>query len=199
MTMPVPGRKPGTAGQPAMKLSLALALLLPVSAYAAGSAAPEGTLEKLLAARPVVNGPLTVDEAVCTALRESPVVRGAVAEVDAAAARVQAARAERRPWVSANLFVSGSNNPSVVASPGPTQPQMIMGLPSGAFADGNLMVMYPLFTSGRLSAAVRQAVALKKVSEADLEAQRQEIALMTRTAYREAQARRSLLESGRQS
>jgi outer membrane protein len=184
-------------GEEAMKLLVLATLLLSLApAAAAPPDAPSepGTLERLLAARPVVNGPLTLDDAVRTALRESPVVRGAVAEVDAAAARVQAARAERLPWVSANLFVSGSNNNSIVASPLPAQPQMIMGLPSGGFVDGNLMVMYPLFTSGRLGAMARQAAANRKASEADLEAQRQEIALMTRTAYREAQARRSLLE-----
>lgn len=185
-------------------LSLLLTAAMPFTVRAEPSApAPpdtseaSGSLEKLLAGRPLVNGPLTLDQAVKTALRESPVVRGAVEEVQAAAGRVAAVRAEQRPWVSANLFASGGNNPNIVASPSPTQPQMLMGLPKGGFVDANLMVMYPLFTSGRLQAMVRQAAAQRDASKADLEAQRQEVALMTRMAYREIQARRSLGEVAR--
>ena len=190
-----------------MKLRLLTALLLayalPYSASAEPAPAPpsapaaSGSLEKLLAGRPLVNGPLTLDQAVEIALRESPVVRGAVEEVQAAAGRVAAARAEQRPWVSANLFASGGNNANIIAGPSPTQPQMLMGLPKGGIFDANLMVMYPLFTSGRLQAMVRQAAAQRDASKADLESQRQEVALMVRMAYREAQARRSLGEVAR--
>lgn len=157
------------------------------------SASPGVDLEKLLAGRPVVNGPLSLEQAVSTAVRESPVIRGAVEEVEAAAGRLEAARAERRPWVSANLFASGGNNANIVAGPAPTQPQMLMNLPSGSFADANLMVMFPLFTSGRLRAMVRSAAAQRDVSRAEMEVQRQEVALMTRMAYREVQARRSVV------
>jgi outer membrane protein len=142
----------------------------------------------------MVNQPLTVEQAVGIALRESPVVRGAVEEVEAAAGRLAAARAERRPWISANGFASVGNNMNIVASPAPTQPQMLMGLPEGPFVDANLMVMFPLFTSGRLQAMVRQAAALREASRAELETQRLEVALMTRAAYREVLARRSLAE-----
>lgn len=155
---------------------------------------PAGALERILAARPVINGPLSLEEAERIALRESPLVRGAVDEVEAAAGRLDAARAERRPWVSANLFASGGSNPSIVTSPAPTQPQMIMALPKDAFIDANLMLMYPLYTSGRLRSMVRQAAALRDASRAEVETQRQEVALMTRAAYREVQARRSLVE-----
>jgi outer membrane protein TolC len=151
------------------------------------------SLERILAARPVINQPLTLDQAVTIALRESPVVRGAVAEVEAAEGRLSAARAETRPWVSANAFLSGGSNASIVSTPPVSQPQMIMGLPRGAFADANLMLMFPLITSGRLQAMVRQAAALREASEAELEARRQEVALMTRTAYREVLARRALV------
>ena len=173
----------------------AAALAGPQKTAPSTEAGPQsGRLEKLLASRPVVNGPLTVEQAVEVALRESPVIRGAVEEVEATAGRLAAARAERRPWVSANLFASGGNNTNIIAGPSPTQPQMIMGLPKGGFFDANLMAMFPLFTSGRLQAMVRQAGAQRDASKADLEAQRQEVALMTRMAYREAQARRSLVD-----
>jgi outer membrane protein TolC len=71
---------------------------------------------------------------------------------------------------------------------------MIMGLPRGGFVDANLMLMYPLYTGGRLSAMVRQAAALRNASEAELAAQQEDVALMTRTAYREVLARRALVQ-----
>ncbi|HZT42459.1 MAG TPA: TolC family protein [Chthonomonadaceae bacterium] len=159
-----------------------------------GSAVPSGgNLAKLLAARPVLNQGLTLDQAVAIALKESPVVRGAAEEVQAAIGRVNAARAETRPWLSANTFLSGGSNSNIVASPSATQPQMLMALPRDAFFDQNLMLMFPLYTGGRLEAAIRQAAAMRNASQADLAAQRQEVALMTRAAYREVLARQALV------
>ncbi len=152
-----------------------------------------GGLERLLAARPVIDKNVSLDEAVQIAMRESPVVRGAQDELEAAAGRLNSARGETRPWVSANTFASGGSNGNIVSTSPLTQPQMIMGLLPGGFVDGNLMLMYPLYTGGRLSAMIRQAVAMRSASQADLGAQRQEVALMTRMAFREARARQSLV------
>lgn len=156
-----------------------------------------GELERLLAARPVLNQPLTVDQAVEIALRESPMVRAAVAERDAAVGRLNMARAETRPMISANTFLSGGSMPNIVGSPESPTARMIMALPQGGFVDLNLMTMYPLFTSGRLQAMIRQATSLRGASAATLDAQRQEVALMTRVAYREVLAKRSLVEVAR--
>jgi outer membrane protein len=175
-----PGREPQPASPPADQI--------PETIPAPGS------LERLLAGRPMVNGALTLEQSVTLALRESPLVRGAVEEVEAAAGRLRAARAEKRPWLSANTFLSGGSNASIIGSPPASQPQMIMGLPRGAFFDQNLMLMYPLSTGGRLSAMARQAAALRDASKAELEAQRQEVSLMTRTAYYEVLGRRALVE-----
>lgn len=142
----------------------------------------------------VVNRAITLDEAVRIALRESPLVKGSSAEVAAAQARVNSAMAETRPSASVNVFASGGSNSSITSTTPGVQPEMIMGLPEGRFSDGNLMVMYPLFTGGRLSATVAGAGALRDASSADLEAQRQDVALMTRNAANEALARKSLVE-----
>jgi outer membrane protein TolC len=136
----------------------------------------------------------TVEQAVTTALRESPLIRGAGEEGEAALGRLEAARAERRPWLSANVFGSSGNQMSIMATPPVAQPQMIMGLPRGGFVDANLMLMYPLYTGGRLQAMVRRAGAMQDASEAELETQRQEVALLTRVAYREILAREALVE-----
>lgn len=152
-----------------------------------------GSLERLLANRPLLNQKLGIDQAAAIALKESPVVRGSAEEVQAAIGRVNAARAETRPWLSANTFLSGGSNSNIVAGPSAAQPQMLMALPRDAFFDQNLMLMVPLYTGGRLEAAIRQAAAMRDASQADLAAQRQEVALMTRTAYREVQARQALV------
>lgn len=148
----------------------------------------------LLANRPLISRDVSMDEAVAIALRESPVLRGSEAELDAAAARLKEARAELRPWASVNGFLSDGNNPAIVSTPPATQPGMTMALSRGRFSDANLMVMYPLFTGGRLGAMVRHRAALRDATQADLESVRQEVALMTRTAYRESIARRSLVD-----
>lgn len=181
--------------------------LLPMTTVAAGAQTPTastesplslssepGSLERLLAARPVVGGTLSLEDAVTTALRESPVVRGAAEEVEAALGRLNAARAERKPMLSANTFLSGGSLPNIVESPQLPVARMIMGLPRGAYFDQNLMLMAPLYTGGRLKTLVRQAAALRNASQAEMEGQRQEIVLLTRTAYREVQARRALVE-----
>lgn len=156
-----------------------------------------GELDRALAARLVLNQALTVDGAVLIALRESPVVRGAQAELDAAQARLGGARAERRPMLSANTFLSGGSMANIVESPPLPVARMIMGLPRGGFVDQNLMLMYPLSTGGRLGARVREASSLRGAAAEDLEAQRQEVALLVRIAYREVQARQALVEVAR--
>jgi outer membrane protein TolC len=168
-------------------VSSAITLALPAPLLAQ-SGQPSTLPERL-----TIDRTLTVDQAVEIALLESPVVRGAVEDVVASVARVRAAEAETRPWLSANAFASGGSENSIVAGPAAAQPQMIMGLARGAFADGNLMLMYPLATGGRLSAMVRKAAAARGAAQADLETQRQDVALMTRAAYREALARHALV------
>ncbi len=190
------------------KILVAFALLLlatapagaqtPVAATGAPSIAPsieaEGSLERLLAERPLVNRALTVEESVALALRESPVLRGAAEEVEAALGQLNAARAEKRPMLSANTFLSGGSIANIVESPPLPVARMIMNLPRGGYFDQNLMLMAPLYTGGRLKTLVRQATALRDASQAELEGQRQEVALLTRTAYHEAQARRALVD-----
>ena len=146
-------------------------------------------------ARPVLVQNLGVEEAVGIALRESPVVRGAVAEVDAAQARLNAARADTRPMLSANSFLSGGSLSNITQSPAAPAPGMIMNLPRGSYADQNVMLMYPLFTSGRLQSLTRQAAELRGASEAEREMQKLEVGLSVRVAYRTVQAQQALVES----
>jgi outer membrane protein TolC len=175
-------------------LLMLAALALPAPAFG-GAAALRGAQppEALLAARPRLDATVSIEDAIAVALRESPVVRGAAREVEAAAAHVVAARAERRPWLSLNSFLSGGSAPNIFEGAEPVQPRMTMGLPRDRFFDQNLNFMVPLYTGGRLEAMVRRARAVRDASAAELEETRQEVALTVRLAYREAQARRSFL------
>ncbi|HEY3413144.1 MAG TPA: TolC family protein [Armatimonadota bacterium] len=179
-------------------MSIILSLSLAAPLWAQPASVPDtsaaGALGPILASRPVIHQALTIDQAVEIALRESPVVRGSAADVDAAIGRLRAAQAERLPWLSTNAFVSTGNSASVMSTPPPTQPAAIMALPDRRFTDLNLSLMLPLFTGGRLEAMIRQAEALRRASDADLAAQRQTVALMARTAFHDVQARRSLVD-----
>ena len=140
---------------------------------------------------------LGVEDAVSIALRQSPLLAEASADVDAAQARLNAARADTRPNLSANSFISGGSLSNITQSPNAPMPGMIMNLPRGTYADQNLMLMVPVFTSGRLQNMTRQAQALRGASETEREMQKQSVALSVRVAYRGVQAQNALVESAR--
>jgi outer membrane protein TolC len=173
-------------------------LLLPVATAARAQTLPAtgNELERVLASRPLLNETLGMERAVEIALRESPVLRGASAEVEAATARIAQARAAQRPALSLNGFLSRSSGPSNVVTP--IEPSMAMDLPRDNFAALNVMAMFPLYTGGRLQALTRRAAALRDAAQADVETQRAEVALLTRLAYHEALARRALVDVWRE-
>jgi outer membrane protein TolC len=188
----------------AMGALLALAIGTPVRGDAAPPRAGRPTaansmppLDQILAQRPVVTGPLSLDQAVATALRDSPVVRGAAEEVEADLGRLDAARAQTRPQLSLTSFGTGGSEPNVYTTTDPVRPTNLFVVPRGTFFDQNATLMLPLYTGGRLRALVRQAAAGRGSASADLEAVRQEVALMTRTAFRDVLARRALIDVAR--
>jgi outer membrane protein TolC len=143
--------------------------------------------------RSTISGLLTVERAVEVALRESPVVRGAVEEVNVAVEELRAAEAQRRPILSTSSFLSTGTNGSIATTPAPVMPQMTMGLPRSGFYDQNLSVMVPLYTGGRLQSLVRRAEAARRASSAELAEVKLEVALLVRVAYRRAQVRQAFL------
>jgi outer membrane protein TolC len=171
-----------------------LATLLPPAPLSASTVATVGTGPALAAdQRPTLHGPLTLEQAVAVALQQSPVVRGAVAEVDAAVARLGSARANTRPIASANTFAAGGSLGNLFTTPAPVMPSMIQSVGPGTFLDQNIALMVPLYTGGRLRALVRQAEAAHRAAGAELETVRLEVATMTRIAYRQAQYQQALV------
>ena len=181
-----------------LKTFFAFALLFTAAPLSAQTAAPPNNvlpsnLEKLLAARPLLNQTLSIQEAVTIALRESPIVRGATAEVEMAQARLDQARAERKPAVGLYGFLADGSIPNNIVAPQAVRPLVVRRLASGGYADAKLSVAYPLYTGDRLQALVRQASALQNASQAQVQTQQHEVALLTRTAYHETLARRALV------
>jgi outer membrane protein len=143
--------------------------------------------------RPQIRQPLSLREAVEIALRESPILRGAVAELKAAEARLQMARSEKRWQLSANAFASTGTESAILASPPTVMPSATMLLPRRTFFDANAMLMFPIFTGGRLEALIRQAEAVRHATAAQLEAMRLDVVLETKLAYRRALLAREMI------
>jgi len=68
-----------------------------------------------------------------------------------------------------------------------------MLLPRRTFFDANAMLMFPIFTGGRLEALIRQAEAVRHATAAQLEAMRLDVALETKLAYRRALLAREMV------
>lgn len=151
------------------------------------------TQVELLSTRPKIEGKLSLSQAVEIALRESPILRGAVAELRAAEARLQMARSEKRWQLSLNTFASTGTQSSILTSPPTVMPSATMLLPSRSFVDFNAMLMFPLFTGKRLEALIRQAEAIRSASAAQLEAIKLDVALETKIAYRQALLARKVI------
>jgi outer membrane protein len=143
--------------------------------------------------RPKIRQPLSLREAVEIALRESPILRGAVAELKAAEARLQMARSEKRWQLSVNAFASTGTESAILASPPTIMPSATMLLPRRTFFDANAMLMFPIFTGGRQEALIRQAEAVRHATAAQLEAMRLDVALETKLAYRRALLAREMV------
>lgn len=140
----------------------------------------------LLSTRPKIEGKLSLRQAVETALRESPVLRGAVAELKAAEAKLQMMRSEKRLQLSVNTFASTGTESGILTSPTTVMPSATTLLPRRSFVDVNAMLMFPLFTGGRLEALICQAESLRHATQAQVEAMRLDVALETKITYRQA-------------
>jgi outer membrane protein TolC len=147
----------------------------------------------ILSTRPKIRQILTLKEAVEIALRESPILRGAVAELRAAEARWRMAQSEKRWQLSVNAFASTGTESAILASPPTVMPSAAMLLPRRSFLDANAMLMFPIFTGGRLESLIRQAEAVRHATASQLEAMRLDVALETKLAYRRALLAREMI------
>lgn len=138
----------------------------------------------VLAGRRTVTGELSLEEAVATALRESPLLGAAEQEVRMAEAMTRSMQAMTRPTLSTTTYLSTANMNMILGTPAPVTPGSTGMLPDRTAWDQNVMAMLPLSTGGRLSGLVGGARSQFRAAQSDLTTMRLDVALATRVAYR---------------
>ena len=110
---------------------------------------------------------ISLAEAIRLARKNSPVLNGAIADVEAAKAGARAAQAGLMPKLSANGFAASGNNSSILGSTPMVDPPAWMLVPTGSFLDGNLSLMVPFFAP-RLQAMAGSATWQARAAFGDL-------------------------------
>ena len=129
---------------------------------------------------------LSLQDAIDTALKQNPMLKAVREDVNLSLAKKKQARAMLMPSLSFTGYATGGNNPNIFTSPAGIMPQNIAAVPQDRFFMGNLTLMWPLFTGGRLQAMVKMQDAALKIAEKNLTAAELDTVLMVKEAYRMA-------------
>jgi outer membrane protein TolC len=140
--------------------------------------------QQATATRQVVTGPLGIEQAVQTALRESPLLKGQSAEVGAARARLQQTLAGTRLTGSTTSHLTTGDGINMVQGPAGAMPMDMEMVGPSLTLNQNVSVLFPLYTGGRLKSQVQAARSALGATQQDVETVRQSLALDTRLAYR---------------
>jgi outer membrane protein len=158
-----------------------LALVTP-TAVAAGQTPEPGT--RLLGSdRPRISGPLSLDQAIQTGLRNNLEVLAMQAEARAVGQEAVMARAMTRPQVSANTYGAVGNMETIVNSSPGVMPSNAMISPPNGFVAQNLSLMAPLYTGGRLGSLVKAASQRERAAGSDARTAALDATLMIKDAY----------------
>ena len=130
-----------------------------------------------------IQGALTIEEAVRTGLRESPVIRAAEADVRVAQAETRIARSQTGLQVSANAYGTTGSMENVVASSPGVMPTNYNLIPPREYADLNLTAMLPLYTGGLLSNRILAASQRERSASAGITTAQADTGLRIREAY----------------
>ncbi len=140
---------------------------------------------------------LTIEEAVQFGLKNSPVLRGAEAEIQAAKAETRVSRSRLFPQVGLNGFATQGSMSNILQSTMGFEPQALLLAPKDGFTDLNLTLMMPLYTGGTLSSLVAAAIARERAVYQEATGMAAEVALMIRTAYAQALYGEALADAAR--
>ncbi|MHB1001125.1 MAG: TolC family protein [Armatimonadota bacterium] len=168
-------------------MALVSAIVLPSSAGAQAQTdtqTPQATAAGV--SQPTISGPLSLADAVQTALKNSPMVQAAGDQIGAAQARVGMARAMTKPQLSASAFGGTSTMGDIITTPPNVMPSGAFSVPDRAGVTGQASLMVPLYTGGRLSGAVKGAEELFNASKSDRAVSERNTALETRVSYHRA-------------
>ena len=141
------------------------------------------TVQILGADRLELKGLLSAAQAVQIGLRENLMARAARSDIDTAAAETRIARSQMRPQMSANTYLALGDANNILYTAGNVMPQNYLSVPSQGFADQNVTLMVPLYTSGRLENAVRAASQRERAVISDAGGVQADIALRIKEAY----------------
>jgi len=134
----------------------------------------------------VVNGPLSISQAVDSALKYSPAISGRRALADAASARLSTAKSMKQVSTTLSGTLDNSNMQMIlpgVEGLGPASGTMVS---DKSRAGLTLMFMYPLTTGGKLESMIRSSSVNRASSELDIKSAELDAALTVKTAYRQA-------------
>lgn len=162
-----------------------------VLCFGASASGQEASTPRL----PVISKSISVADAVSIALENNPRVLGGAAEAKVAAARARMARAETRPQVSTTTFATTGTMPNIVSGSPNVEPNAATLVPDDGQLDQNLMLMYPLYTGGRLRSQVRAAGAQHNAARSDAVTTRLDAALEAKTAYKRVLLARRYVEA----
>lgn len=138
---------------------------------------------------------LTQEAAVAIAMRSSPRIRAALADLAAARAEAAFARSRSAPQLSLNGFAAQSSMPNVLQSSMGVEPRALVIAAEGTFADANVTLMAPIFVGTVFSGMTRAALAAERAAAAELSGVRADVALSTREAYLRALYGAALVEA----
>jgi outer membrane protein TolC len=140
----------------------------------------------------LVNGPLTLNEAILIALANNPELLATEREVDAAAAQRDVVAGQRLP----SLRVTGGYNyyldsQRLISARENGEP----GLFSRNIFASDIVVSLPLFTGGRITSEVKAAELLQKAAEHRLSRTREEMVFNVSSVFYSILAQRRVIES----
>jgi len=148
-------------------------------------APPSDTVPKPLPAGPVE---LDLGRAVALALERNPMLKAAEERVDEIAGGIEEARADALPQLAATASWSRSRNPAFLNNP--DFEDIVRQFPGGNFRPSEqelwstgVELSQPIFTFGKLRAAIQLAKLAGSVVDAQVEAARLETALAAAEAY----------------
>ncbi|MCW3054036.1 MAG: outer rane efflux protein, partial [Chthonomonadales bacterium] len=133
--------------------------------------------------RAQIKGPLTLAQAVQTGLRENLMVRASQADVKAAGAVTGIARSQRLPQLSATTYLTYGDFGNIFNTAPNVTPVNNLAVPSQGYADQNLTLSVPVYTSGRLEQQVRAASERERAAVLDVGGVQAETALRIKDAY----------------
>lgn len=146
---------------------------------------------------PVIHGPLSITRAIALGERNNPSIAGADADAIAGHARSDSASAALRPRVSANGFVTGGSEGAIYSSAPGVPPSTDYLSPSGGAGDGNLTVMFPVSTGGKLDLDLLGSRASAAAGDETAAATRRLVSRDIALAYDNVLLRNALVDAAR--